>query len=446
MRKFYLIPTFLALIAALNLTTCTRRPEWTTHSLEALHEFEQGLEAEMKYYRAEAKEHFKAAIELDPTFTACRVALFHHSGHGEERDQLGRQLRDTDTSRLNARERFLVEYTLLREGREVQGARDRLDSYIEANPKDPYGLSLRADNAWESGSLDEAEIYYKRLLEADPNWVSAQNRLGYAAMAQGRFAEAEELFETYKFIAPDQANPHDSLGEMLTLIGRYEEAEASLRRAVEVKPDFCASYRHLVELEILQGTPEAIDELFPSIDGNCSDEYPEHIRCTVTLWKDFYAGDFDAPWWENRQKCTELLGPREYLIHQMASLGGRTDKALDVEKAIREMIGEHETGEAYSMKFPRGLLLHMEGTRLAAGGQAEAAVTALQKADRYLVYWGEGQGILKMVNQLALARVLEELGQHDAAVAAAEQVRTVNPRFEEFYTRLWRSRTNRDSS
>jgi len=44
--------------------------------------------------------------------------------------------------------------------------------------------------------------------------------LGYIKMMQGRFAEAEESFMSYRFIAPDQANPHDSLGELYITTGR----------------------------------------------------------------------------------------------------------------------------------------------------------------------------------------------------------------------------------
>ena len=89
----------------------------------------------------------------------------------------------------------------------------------------------------------------RRLIEIAPNWVIAYNQLGYIAMSQGRFAEAEEYFTSYRFVAPDQANPHDSLAELYIMIGRYEEAETSLYRSIEIKPDFWAAYDHLAMIE-----------------------------------------------------------------------------------------------------------------------------------------------------------------------------------------------------
>jgi len=61
--------------------------------------------------------------------------------------------------------------------------------------------------------------------------------LGYIRMMQGRFAEDEESFKSYRFIAPDQANPHDSLGELYITTGRYDEAEKILGLGSRLTPD-----------------------------------------------------------------------------------------------------------------------------------------------------------------------------------------------------------------
>jgi tetratricopeptide (TPR) repeat protein len=210
---------------------------WTTSSPAALAAFEAGLDARMRFYIADAADNFRKALELDPQFAAAKVQLADLSRDGDERKRLRQELETTDLSRLNERERFLVELT--RGKREEVPA--RVARYLADHPREPWGLFVAAGQTWDREEFDSAAELYKRLLEVDPNWVLARNNLGYMAMAQARFAEAEEQFRTYAYVAPDQANPHDSLGELLSLLGRYEEARSELERALAIRPDFCAS-------------------------------------------------------------------------------------------------------------------------------------------------------------------------------------------------------------
>src|SRR4029078_10139489 len=93
----------------------------------------------------------------------------------------------------------------------------------------------QADLCWETRRWDDAEKTFQELLAIEPNWVDAQNKMGYLSMALGRFAESEDRFRTYRFVAPDQANPHDSLGELLVLTGRFDEAQSELHAALRIR-------------------------------------------------------------------------------------------------------------------------------------------------------------------------------------------------------------------
>ena len=86
-------------------------------------------------------------------------------------------------------------------------------------------------------------------------------------MMQGRFAEAEESFKSYRFIALDQANPHDSLGELYITTGRYDEAERILglgSRVAASEADFrdepavvaSGDQLHLMDASQLSAFPE----------------------------------------------------------------------------------------------------------------------------------------------------------------------------------------------
>ena len=66
-------------------------------------------------------------------------------------------------------------------------------------------IEAAAIRTFSVGDNETSERLNRRLLEISPNWVLAYNQLGYITMLQGRFAEAEEYFTSYRFIAPDQA-------------------------------------------------------------------------------------------------------------------------------------------------------------------------------------------------------------------------------------------------
>ncbi len=430
MRRL-LIVLALLLIGAGGVMLMARRTvtAWTTDSPEALAALERGLDAQMKFYGHEALEGYQQAVELDPDFVAAKVMMLLRSYGWENKQELMEQLRAADLDRLTGRERFLVRYVLARNDGDDDSADHILDDFLEQQPDDPYALSMRSNRAWDDRDWEQAERHYRRLLEVDPNWVSAQNHLGYMAMAQGRFDEAEQLFETYQFIAPDQANPHDSMGELLTVLGRYDEAAAALEKALEIKPDFCASYEHLFSLATLAGDGVAYPEIVRRAREHCGERMVEVMGCLAELWTDYLQRDLDAPWDEARGGCRKVYVREPFLLHRLAVLTGRDDTALELEALMAKRT---EKG-GMEKNIPESYLLHMKGVRALAAGDYELAISLLSKADRLMLYWGQGPAVLKMFNQMNLAAALEGAGKQEKAEAVLARVRQVNPRFADSY-------------
>ena len=254
-------------------------------------------------------------------------------------------------------------------------------------------------------------------------------------MAQGRFSEAEELFISYSFIAPDQANPHDSLGELLTVTGRYEEARSELENALAIKPDFCASYQHLLDIAVLTGEIESSAEILARGEGPCGKEWAARRGCHMQLWMDFFSEDYEAPWREERRECMKLFDHNDFLIHRMAALTGRTEEARLSEDRIRDAL-DRTKGYPFEQRGLKAISLHMKGFRRLAEGDSEGAVELLRKADSLFVYWGDGQAILKLYNRLHLAYAYERTGKAERAQRLIEEVREVNPEFVQIYSEL----------
>jgi Flp pilus assembly protein TadD len=436
MRYLWIVLFSIALLIGVAFMLFQRPPSWTTDSPEALDEFQKGLEARMKMYEAQAEAHFTQALELDPEFVAARLVYMGCCVEEEKRKEMLEEMRQVDTSTLSPRERFMLGFELADTDRDWEARDQILLSYLDSYPKDPFALWMYASQAWDAADLDAAEKRYLRLLEVDPNWVQAQNRLGYIAMAQGRFAEAEELFGTYNYIAPDQANPHDSLGELLTLVGRYDEARKELEKALAIKPDFCPAYRHLLMVAILEGSLEQVDQIVERARGKCEDYDVAQIDCQAQLWKDFFYCEFEGPWQEGRETCNEITGDFSFIHHRMEMLTGRKQDALDREERIRLEIQEIEEHTGQVFGYPRGFLHYLEGARMAIEGDFAGAAARFDEADNNILYWFEGQGILKLYNQLHLAYALEHAGHQDEARQVLATVESVNPRLALAYPEI----------
>lgn len=408
-------------------------PEWTTDSPEALQEFEQGLAAEMKMYGVDARQHFERALEADPDFVMAQVKILARTYHRDPRyAELREHLEAADLDQLTPREAFLTRFFLLHRDRQVDEAIQLLDQYLVDHPKDPYGLELQCQGVWETGQWEAAERCYEHLLTVDPNWVLAQNRLGYLAMAQGHFEEAEERFRNYRYVAPDQANPHDSLGELFVLQGRYEEAERELREALEVRPDFCASYLNLATANLYQGQiEEAYDVADQSKENGCSPGYRARLRCQI--------GTFVLYQEEKWQELVEAVEGECYRSKLIATwlphLGALHLGDLELARRLEDSepiaaAGEMRMKQEYSESAD---LLSLKGTRLLAEGQPESAVEELREADDLLDYWGLGAGMYKVYNRLLLVEALRRSGETAAADQLLSEVGSVNPAMAAIY-------------
>lgn len=408
--------------------------EWTTDSEAALAEFERGLEDHQRLYTAEAAEHFERAVELDPDFFAAKVMLLDRlQGRDDEarRAAIEAELRAADRSRLNPRERLMLEHYLAMRDRDTGRAAALLHDYLERHPDDPFALNFYCLHLWQVRDFEQAERLYRRLIEIDPNWVLAQNHLGYTAMAQGDWKRAEEQFEIYRYLAPDQANPHDSLGELLLLTGRFEEARREFEAALAIKPDFVASWGNLVTLELIDGRFDEAERILDGVerDGLASDQFIRGQRCRVAVWRAYSAADWRGTWEAYRASCDRQEGDVPALVYEAALLAGLTDEAEALAGEFREGSERPAANDR-----ARAILLHLEGVRLRIEGRPAEAVERLREADGLLIYLSWGDGAFKLYNRVQLWQALEALGRQDEADRLLGELRAVNPLIAERWT------------
>jgi tetratricopeptide (TPR) repeat protein len=433
-RGYWIAVAAAAVVAAgLTLVAVPRAPEWTTSSPEALAEFEAGLSDFKKYYWEEAWGHFRKAYELDPEFlfAKLRFAWIVREEDPDRAEALFSELMAADLSQLTERERCLIEYWLAIHDDEQEKALELLDQCVERLPSDPNILEIKAGLAWRQGDLEDADRLYKGLLAVDPNWVTAYNSLGYIKMEQEHFTEAEEHFKKYRYIAPDQANPRDSLGELYITTGRYEDAEATLEQAIEIKPDFWASYFHLALLKAHEGDFESLHGVIERArdegvaDGvvfemNCSTQFTE--LADHEAWREILK--------ERSGECVEKfkLGRPSFITHRAACRLGEWEIAQKLEDdAAGALLEIERSGNNDAILVAQAATLHMQGVRLATQGDLDAAVERFRAVAERLSFMKVEQGMFKLYNRLLEAETLLAAGKDSHAHKVIAHVRSINP-------------------
>jgi tetratricopeptide (TPR) repeat protein len=430
----------LAIGTAVVLHTLRAEPEWSSSSEPALAAFRQGLDAEKQLYHNEAREHFARALDLDPSFVMARFKLLLLSGNRAGRvDRLKELVAQTDLENLSARERFLILYRLAVLERDQERAGELLADYLAKAPDDLSALAIRCDRSFFQGELEAATDCYERVLQIDPDWVVAQNQLGYISMGKGDFAAAERFFKAYLATAPDQANPHDSLGELYMLTGRYAQARHEFESAVAIRPDFCASLAHLTDLSLLEGDLEsASTSMERAKETVCPPEFIAAQNCRVAIWRELVHGEFSAAVEQSASPdCAEedqgfLTRAR---THRAAMMTGQLEAASQMESRLQKMVEKYPDA-----RLARAMLAHYRAMRLVEKGRTIEAIPLLQQADSQLRYEGSAVGLLKLYNRLALANALEISGTVAEAEAIRDEVRAVNPLFLEQFSKLSRIR------
>jgi tetratricopeptide (TPR) repeat protein len=429
----------MVLAVAYGLLARARGPEWTTTSSSAMSEFDAALEAWMKLYYEDSVRHLEKALELDPDFVGAKVFLadMMRREHPERSEELINSMADVDMDRLTPRERLFVERSRAALDHDSEKAQQLLDRYLEEHPRDPFAIHLKASWAWVTGRAQLAERLNRQLIELSPNWVLAYNQLGYLTMQQGRFAEAEEYFKSYRFVAPDQANPHDSLGELYITTGRYDDAAASFESAIGIRPDFWPSYEHLVMVRSLQGDTSAALEV---IERAARQGCPEYVIATMKCDTTYSEMERSQAWgWildEADRGCLDTGAGSHVTVvsHLAACRMGRYDEARElearvaarVEKKAQERDPEDEMMKT-GLKASDPMLRHLVGVRVAIQGDLEPAIEELDAADEKLTYREAPEAIFKLYNRLCLVEVLRAVGRHADAYKLLAKVHEVNP-------------------
>lgn len=100
------------------------------------------------------------------------------------------------------------------------------------------------DQYFKKRDLIQADIYYHKSLEIDPNQYDVYKNLGVSQYYQGKPEEAIKLYDKALALKPEYPEALSNRGLALHDLEKFEEALIFLNHAIELKPDFAFAYNN----------------------------------------------------------------------------------------------------------------------------------------------------------------------------------------------------------
>jgi tetratricopeptide (TPR) repeat protein len=97
----------------------------------------------------------------------------------------------------------------------------------------------------KSGRSTDAELEFKQLIVAYPQFVGPQLNLGLLYLHDSKLTEAEAAFKAALQAAPANAVAGDELGIVERRLGKFTDAEAAYLRAISAEPNYAPAHLNL---------------------------------------------------------------------------------------------------------------------------------------------------------------------------------------------------------
>ncbi|APR38871.1 hypothetical protein BTO02_26130 [Paraburkholderia sp. SOS3] len=109
-------------------------------------------------------------------------------------------------------------------------------------------LNIAAISSLGLKQPEDAERYWRRAIDVQPDFVEAYNSLGILFKGMGRLEEAESIYRQLLCVRPDYVEGHNNLGAVLFDLNRLPDAEAAYRDAIARRADCTEAYHNLGKL------------------------------------------------------------------------------------------------------------------------------------------------------------------------------------------------------
>ena len=115
-------------------------------------------------------------------------------------------------------------------------AHQRLELALRDAPNDPFVLTDLALWSVIAGNPQDEEMYSRKAIAANPDFIAARLYLAGALNTQGKIDQAVQVYHQALAIAPNNGDAHNYLGLALLQQGEFDQAAEQFRDALRLNP------------------------------------------------------------------------------------------------------------------------------------------------------------------------------------------------------------------
>ena len=429
-------------VAAAGLTACggayTSETETaaakipvTTSSDEARAAYLEGRQLLDGLRFTDAHEYFVKSVERDPDFALGHLGVANTSSTAQEFfDALRRAVESSATASDGEK----MQISALEAGVNGEPATQRaqLEALVAAFPGDERTHNAYAIFLFGQQEYEPAIVEYRAAIDINSGFAPPYNQLGYALRTVGDFAGAEQAFQKYTELIPDQPNPYDSYAELLMKMGRFEEAIAKYEKALEIDPNFIASYVGIGNNQMFLGEMDIARETLARLTDAARNDGERRQACTWTAASHLHQDDFDGALAETQRRYdiaaeTDDLSAMSGDLNLMGDIllrAGRADQAAEKYEASIDMMLSSDATDEVKKATERNIVFDLARIALWRGDLDAASELAADYreavAERSIRF--EVRQSHELDGMVALAE-----GDFDAALAELAQANQQNP-------------------
>jgi len=243
----------------------------TSTSMDALRDYNEGLQFLRQGNDLEAQKRFQSATNEDPQFAAAYSRLgeaYSTLGYDNEAEEAARRAVELSQN-LPLAQRYFIEASQARINKDGPKAIVAYENLEKSFPDKVDVLSALGSLYEDAGNLDKARSYYNKVLQADPRNLDALLALGRIEIKSGNPRQGLEPLDKARHLAIEldnqeqQALALQATGIAYKLMNKPEEALRNYQDSMEInqrlgqKRGVAASLVEIAQVQLSLGKPDA---------------------------------------------------------------------------------------------------------------------------------------------------------------------------------------------
>ncbi len=409
----------------------------TSTSVDALRDYNQGLQLLRQGNNLEAKKQLESATKDDPQFAVAYSRLgeaYSALGYDSDAEQAARHAVDLSQN-LPLAQRYFIEASLARITKDNQKALAAYENLAKSFP-DNLDVQFALGSLYEdAGDLDKARVCYANVLKADGKNLDALLAMGRVEIKAGNPQKGLDPLDQARHIAIDLDNQEQQalilqatgiayklMNKPAEALRNYEDSMA-INQHLGQKRGVAASLAEIAQVQLSLGKPDAAlaaynDALKIRREIGAKKEAGDTLIDLGDVYFDRGQSDQALQMFKESLQIQRDAGDETYQALCLNNIGNAYLQKGENEDALTYLQQALQLREKLNVPGDIAETLHNLGEAYANLGQYDQAMTALMRGLDLYQKGGDNQGAAVVSHSLGL--VFEYQGRLGPAVGALQ--------------------------